>query len=381
MNLKRRPDLVCLSHLRWSFVFQRPQHLLSRCARGRRVFFLEEPMFDGGPPRLGVHRVDHHGVHVLTPHLPVDAGEAEGHVMQRALVDGMFERYGITDHLLWYYTPMALPFTRHLTPGAIVYDCMDELSAFAGAPPALGERTDELLRRADLVFTGGQSLHEAKRALHPSVHLFPSSVDVAHFGRARGDLAEPEDQAPIPRPRIGFFGVIDERLDIDLIGAVAKLRPSLQIVLVGPVTKIDPAVLPRAGNIHYLGQKSYEELPSYLAGWDVAIMPFARNESTRFISPTKTPEYLAGGKPVVSTSIRDVVRPYAELGLARIADDPVDFVAAIDACLAEARGGVSARVDAFLAQSSWDTTWARMEKLVDSAMEGRRSPAEESIDV
>jgi glycosyltransferase involved in cell wall biosynthesis len=381
MSLKRRPDLICLSHLRWSFVFQRPQHLLSRCAQGRRVFFLEEPLFDGGPPRLEAAPANHHGVRVLTPHLPRGTSEVERHTMQRALLDGMVDQHGITDPVLWYYTPMALPFTRHLTPAAIVYDCMDELSAFAGAPAELQERTEELLRRADVVFTGGQSLHEAKRTLHPNVLLFPSSVDVAHFGRARGDLADPDDQAAIPRPRIGFFGVIDERLDIDLIRAVAALRPSLQIVLVGPVVKIDPALLPRAGNIHYLGQKSYEELPSYLAGWDVAILPFARNASTRFISPTKTPEYLAGGKPVVSTSIRDVVRPYAELGLARIADDPAEFAAAIDACLAEPRGAVIARADAFLARSSWDTTWARMDKLLDLAVEGRRVAARQSVDV
>jgi glycosyltransferase involved in cell wall biosynthesis len=381
MSLNRRPDLICLSHLRWSFVFQRPQHLLSRCARGRRVFFFEEPVFDAGPPRLEAAPIDRHGVRVLTPHLPTGTGEAESHSIQRSLLDRMLEHQGITDHVLWYYTPMALPFTRHLTPSAIVYDCMDELSAFAGAPRVLQERTEELLRLADVVFTGGQSLHEAKRALHSNVHLFPSSVDVAHFGRARGDLAEPEDQASIPRPRVGFFGVIDERLDIELIRAVAALRPSLQIVLVGPVVKIDPATLPRAGNIHYLGQKSYDELPAYLAGWDVAILPFARNASTRFISPTKTPEYLAGGKPVVSTSIRDVVRPYAELGLARIADDPADFLAAVDACIADPRGGVSARADAFLAQSSWDRTWARMERLLDLATEGRRAGARQSVDV
>ena len=381
MSLKRRPDLICLSHLRWGFVFQRPQHLLSRCAKRRRVFFFEEPVFDGGPPWLEVQQGSPHGVRVCASHLPAATGEAERDAMQRALVDGLFEQYGIADHVLWYYTPMALPFTRHLAPAAVVYDCMDELSAFAGAPPALGERTDELLRRADVVFTGGQSLHEAKRALHPSVHLFPSSVDVAHFARARERLAEPADQASIPRPRIGFFGVLDERLDAELIRAVARLRPSLQIVLVGPVVKIDPATLPRADNIHYLGKKSYEELPSYLAGWGAAILPFARNVSTRFISPTKTPEYLAGGKPIVSTSIRDVVRPYGELGLARIADDPVDFAAAIDACLAEAPGDVRARADAFLAQSSWDTTWASMERLLDSAVEGLRPAARQSVDV
>ncbi len=381
MKSRRRPDVVCLSHLRWSFVFQRPQHLLSRCARGRRVFFVEEPVFDGGRPRLEAAPIDRHGVRVLTPHLPVGLGDAECAASQRALIDGMFERHRITEHVLWYYTPMALPFTRHLLPAATVYDCMDELSAFAGAPSALAERTAELLRRADLVFTGGPSLHEAKRTLHPSVHLFPSSVDVAHFARARGHLAEPADQAVIPRPRVGFFGVLDERLDLDLIGALARLRPSLQIVLVGPVVKIDPATLPREPNIHYLGQKSYDELPSYLAGWDAAILPFARNASTRFISPTKTPEYLAGGKAVVSTSIRDVVQPYGSLGLVRIADDPLEFAAAIDASLAEPPGAVGARADAFLARMSWDETWAGMETLVDLAIERRRPGVRESDDV
>src|SRR4051812_36234919 len=224
MTLTHRPDVVCLSHLRWNFVFQRPQHLLSRCAKGRRVFFVEEPVFDGGPPRLDTIPTDPTGVRVLTPHLPSGTHEADCDVLQRALVDRMFEQHRIRDHVLWYYTPMALPFTRHLAPTAIVYDCMDELSAFAEAPATLEERAGELLRRADVVFTGGQSLHEAKRALHPSVHLFPSSVDVAHFGRARDHLAEPADQASIPRPRAGFFGVIDERMDLDLIQAVARLR-------------------------------------------------------------------------------------------------------------------------------------------------------------
>ncbi|WP_434042554.1 MULTISPECIES: glycosyltransferase family 1 protein [Sorangium] len=368
--------MICFSHLRFSFVFQRPQHLLTRCARRRRVFFFEEPLLDSELPRLEEAASEHRGVCVATPHLPAGVGPSRASAMQRELLDGMMKRHGITDHVLWYYTPMALSFSRHLAPAATVYDCMDELSAFAGAPPALKEREAELLRLSDLVFAGGASLYEAKRALHPSVHALPSSVDVAHFARARAaSRAEPADQAGIPRPRLGFFGVLDERLDVDLIAAVAALRPAWQIVLVGPVAKIDPSTLPRAPNIHLLGQKRYEELPAYLGGWDVALLPFARNEATRFISPTKTPEYLAGGKPVVSTSIRDVVQPYGELGLVRIADAPRDFVAAVEAALAEDRGPLLARADDLLGQRSWDATWATIERLLEGALERRARAA------
>jgi glycosyltransferase involved in cell wall biosynthesis len=362
----RRPDVICLSHLRWNFVFQRPQHLLTRCARRRRVFFVEEPVHGDGPPRLEVD-VPGGGVHVAVPHLPCGLDEAEGHRAQRDLIDEMMRRHAIADHVLWYYTPMALPFTQHLAPRAIVYDCMDELSAFAGAPQALRDREAELMRRASVVLTGGHSLYEAKRHLHPNIHPLPSSVDVAHFAKARARLADPLDQAVIPCPRLGFFGVIDERLDTGLVDAVAALRPGWQIVLIGPVVKIDPAILPRRPNIHYLGKKSYAELPDYLAGWDVAMLPFARNEATRYISPTKTPEYLAAGRPVVSTSIRDVVRPYGELGLARIADTPAAFVAAVEACLAEPRESRLADVDRLLARTSWDGTWARVAALLDAA--------------
>ena len=256
---------------------------------------------------------------------------------QRALLDQLLATEGIRRPLLYYFTPLALKFSDHIGASLVVYDCMDELSAFAGAPPEIVELERALLARADLVFTGGVSLFEAKRHLHPNVHAFPSSVDVAHFARARALRSDPEDQAPLPRPRLGFYGVIDERLDIELIDAVAAMRPDWQLVMVGPVVKIDPAVLPRRSNIHWLGPKLYEELPLYLAGWDVALLPFARNESTRFISPTKTPEYLAAGRPVVSTPITDVVRSYGEAGLARIAETPEDFVVQCEAALRDAR--------------------------------------------
>jgi glycosyltransferase involved in cell wall biosynthesis len=374
-------DLVCLSHLRWDFVYQRPQHLLSRCAKGRRVFYVEEPLY-GAELRLDVTKSEE-GVHVVVPHLPerVRGRREDEESLQQALLSRLFAEYRIREHVLWYYTPMALGWSRHLRPVAVVYDCMDELAAFKFAPAELREREAELFRRADLVFTGGQSLYEAKRGKHPHVYAFPNGIDRKHFGRAREISKDPEDQAAIPHPRLGFFGVVDERLDLELLGALADERPEWQFVIIGPVVKIDPETLPRRENIHYLGGKSYKELPAYLAGWDVATLLFARNEHTRYISPTKTPEYLAAGKPVVSTSIRDVVRPYGETGLVKIADEPREFAAAADELMKE---GVSeewlARVDAFLAQNTWDRTWARMEDLI-VGITARRVAAREATNV
>jgi UDP-galactopyranose mutase len=368
-------DLVVLSHLRWDFVYQRPQHLLSRCAKQRRVFFIEEPIFDQGPMQLDVsQRADN--LYVVVPHLPEGLhNELAVEAIQRALVERLFTEHQIKDYALWYYTPMALGWTRHLKPLATIYDCMDELSAFKHAPRALRDREAELFARADLVFTGGQSLYEAKRTQHRNVYAFPSSIDRAHFAQARDITTDPADQAGIAHPRIGFFGVLDERLDIALLDGVAAARPDWQIVMIGPIVKIDEADLPRRPNIHYLGSKSYQELPAYIAGWDVAALLFARNESTRFISPTKTPEYLAAGKPVVSTSIRDVVRPYGEQQLVRIADTVDEFVrAAAELGMDEpvVDKAWRARVDKFLATNSWDKTWQQMAELIGEVVAARR---------
>lgn len=365
--MSRPYDLMCFSHLRWDYVTQRPNHLLSRCSRERRVFFVEEPLFDGGEPRLDVS-VREHGLHVVVPRLPAGMRLAAAERAAAGLLSNLVEERVGPEYVCWYYTPMALGYARHLQPLITVYDCMDELSLFKGAPPRLREREEELFRCSSIVFTGGQSIYEAKRHQHHNVHCFPSSVDARHFGQARYSWPDPGDQAAIPRPRLGYFGVIDERIGLDLVRAVAELRPGWQLIFVGPVAKIDPATLPRLPNIHYLGQKHYTELPRYIAGWDVAILPFAHNDSTRFISPTKTPEYLAAGRPVVSTSIHDVVHPYEALQLVRIADTPRDFVAAVEAALLPDGGAHQARADEFLSTMSWDQTWAGMRRLMDAAV-------------
>jgi UDP-galactopyranose mutase len=361
------PDIICLSHLRWQFVFQRPQHLMTRFAQHRRVFFVEEPVETVGPPHLE-RKTGEGGVHVIVPHLPPGTAPAAAAQMQRQLLDELIEQAELRSYVLWYYTPLALDFTAHLRPVTVVYDCMDELSAFQGASPALVQREAALLTVADVVFTGGHSLYEAKRDRHFNVHAVPSSVDVAHFAQARDKGRRPTEVWSIPHPQLGFAGVIDERMDLPLLRAIAELRPTWHLAIIGPVVKIDAGHLPVAPNIHYLGMKRYQDLPLFMSSWDVGILPFARNQSTRYISPTKTPEYLAAGLPVVSTSIRDVVRPYGQMGLARIADDPGDFVAAVEEALAENAQDRQRRADAFLALNSWDQTWKRMSDLIDRAV-------------
>ncbi len=365
----KRPDLVCLSHLRWNFVYQRPHHLMSRFARQQRVYFVEEPLFEPGiAPHLGLS-LTAEGVFVVVPRLPDGLSEGQRRQQLERLLGFLLR--DSAGYLLWYYTPMALEFTRNLDPVAVVYDCMDELARFRGAPPAMAQREAELLRAADVVFTGGHSLYEAKRTLHTNIHAFPSSVDVGHFRTARKLLGDPPDQAPIPHPRLGFFGVIDERMDVVLVDGLAAARPDWHLVFLGPTAKIDPASLPRRPNIHYLGSKAYRELPRYLARWDAALLPFARNEATRYISPTKTPEYLAAGCPVVSTSIRDVVRPYGEQGLVRIADDLPAFLVEVEKALGSDRKDPRWRrsVDALLSTMSWDRTWGEMSALVEEAFQ------------
>jgi UDP-galactopyranose mutase len=366
-------NVVCLSHLRWDFVFQRPQHLLRRAAQNGRVLYIEEPLASDGKSVMVVRRDDDTGVIVAVPCLDPAASAADrARVHQQLIATAISEHIG-DDYVLWFYSPMPLPFTEGLQPAAIVYDCMDELAAFAGAPPELPGRERDLFRAADVVFTGGQTLFEAKRSCHKNIHPFPSSVDVEHFRKARSITIEPADQQHIRQPRLGFFGVLDERMDYGLISTAALSRPDWQFIFVGPTAKIDPAALPRRPNLHYLGPKTYAELPSYIAGWDVALLPFARNAATRFISPTKTPEYLAAGKPVVSTPIRDVVCPYGEQRLVHIADGAWEFVGAVERALRDDRDYLVRRADVFLAGMSWDRTWSGMERLIREAMAVRRS--------
>ena len=368
--------IIVFSHLRWDFVYQRPQQLMSRLAAHHPIFFVEEPMpSEGTPAAWDISEAESH-IKICRPRTP--CMYAGFHTQQvpflKDLLRQLLRTEGLNEYVLWFYSPMALAATEGLTPKVIVYDCMDELSAFVGAPPELVDCEAKLLSRADLVFTGGRSLYRAKKDRHPRVYCFPSSVDAAHFASAADGIPEAVDQSALPKPRFGYYGVIDERMDLPLLAAVASSHPDWQIVMVGPVVKIDPATLPRLPNIHYLGQKAYSELPSYLCGWDICIMPFALNRSTEFISPTKTLEYMAAGKLIVSTPIADVAEPYDDI--VYLGRTPEQFIKACERALRADRADRANRragARAVLGKTSWATTAGRMEELIAGAVNEKSS--------
>lgn len=360
--------IIVFSHLRWDFVFQRPQHLLSRLAQHNRIVFFEEPVYRAGESRMEISNpVDN--VTVCKPITPIDMPGF--HDDQLPYLKDKVRDIARDDqgYIVWFYTPMALPLLQELKPSLVVYDCMDELSAFKNPPKQLLQRENAVLKLADIVFTGGPSLYNAKKDRHPNVHCFPSSVDTEHFKRALDRTNGHPLHDNIPGPRLGFYGVIDERFDADLVGKLADAHTDWQIVLVGPIVKIDPAILPKRSNIHYLGQHPYEALPKFLAGWDVCLMPFAMNESTKFISPTKSLEYMAAERPIVSTPVKDVVDLHSDV--VAIAHDAASFIAACEEVLAEPKekfAQTAKRMREKLAQTSWSNTARRMHELMVETM-------------
>jgi glycosyltransferase involved in cell wall biosynthesis len=367
------PTLIVFCHLRWDFVFQRPQHLMTRLAEHYRILIVEEPVYHEGQAHLKKTAVAPN-ITVCQPHTAIHAGgfhDDQIPTLQNLLADLVPAG---EKPVVWFYTPMALPLLQSFEPSLVVYDCMDELAAFKNAPKQLLQRESALLNIADLCFTGGPSLYQSKRERHPNAHCFSSSVDAKHFRQAQDRSYSHPDQEHIAHPRLGFYGVIDERFDTDLIKQVAAARPDWQIVLVGPVVKIAEADLPKADNIHYMGQRTYEELPKFLAGWDVCLLPFALNESTKFISPTKVLEYMAAELPSVSTPITDVKVPYGDV--VAIAETPEEFIAACERMLnatAEQKAALVERMRAVVAGTSWDNTAAKMHQLIQTTAPGNKA--------
>jgi glycosyltransferase involved in cell wall biosynthesis len=364
-------DLVVFSHLRWNFVFQRPQHLIERFSKKQRVLFVEEPI-DHSPDEEGTAKLIK-----VNPNLTVLQPKVKGEdwlKKTQQLVIQQLTKMKSSQPILWFYSPMFEPIANGISHSLVVYDCMDELAAFKAAPPELIERERKLLNRADLVFTGGKSLYESKKEHHDSVYCFPSSVDHQHFERAtNAQTLIPKDLARIPGPRVGFYGVVDERLDLDLLEKVSRRLPDFSFVVIGPVVKISESDLPKRKNIYYLGSKKYEELPLYLKGIDVAMMPFALNEATQFISPTKTLEFMAALKPIVSTPIKDVMRDYARE--VNISHSVVEFSLAIEKYMQESLAQRLFRhrlQKAVIKRTSWDKTAHRMQEIIAKRLQATR---------
>ena len=366
--------LLVFSHLRWNFVYQRPQHLLRRLATERRVIFFEEPVPETSEKPYIEFSMPEPNVLVCKPHTP---SPKQGYHDEQLpyltlLLKQLIADEKMTDYILWFYTPMALPLSTTLKPKGIIYDCMDELSAFLNAPRQMLQRETALLKMADIVFTGGPSLYRAKKDRHPNVFCFPSSVDEAHFARARGGAKEPDIQKKLSRPRLGFFGVLDERLDLELLEQMAVAHPEWQIIMVGPLVKIKPIDLPKQKNIHYFGQQRYEDLPDFLSGWDVCLLPFALNEATKYISPTKTLEYMAAEKPIVSTPITDVAEPYSHVVF--LGDTPETFISSCERALLQSRTEQQQRLAGMrdvLSRTSWDATAEAIQSIISKTFERR----------
>jgi glycosyltransferase involved in cell wall biosynthesis len=363
-------DLVVFSHLRWEFVTQRPQHLINRLGEGRKVLFLEEPI-EYEPQEEGTAKIVkvNKNITVLQPKVAREVFIKNASIL---VSEQMRKLKMKKDIVLWFYSPMFVDVTKFLSYKAIVYDCMDELSLFRGAPKELVDNEKKLLNIVDVVFTGGKSLYESKKKRHSNVHCFPSSVEKHHFAKALdAKTLIPQDIKAIQKPVVGYYGVIDERIDLELIEKAATLRPEVSFVMIGPVVKINEEDLPRRNNIHYLGSKPYETLPNYLKAFDIAFMPFALNDATKFISPTKTLEFMAAGKPIISTPIFDVVRDYSEA--VAIIHSANELTAAVDNYIAENIKEKQSRLKlytAILAKTSWDNTAKQMKKLIQSTLDG-----------
>lgn len=344
-------DMIVFCHLRWDFVYQRPQHILSRLSKEYRILVVEEPVhFESMKKSTFEIREINSQIHVCQPH--VSDMEEIGPYLKKHLKNTVFS-------VGWFYSAAFVSVLDTLECETVVYDCMDELTLFKGASQKLVDQENLLLSAADVVYTGGKSLYESKKLKHHNVFCFPSSVDITHFSGAKDKVSTmPDDLKGISTPIVGYYGVIDERIDLRLLKNAAAKSPNYSFVMIGPICKIEESDLPRAKNIHYLGMKSYEDLPNYLQYFDVAMMPFALNDSTKFISPTKTLEYMAAGKPIISTRIKDVERDYSDCVM--LVDSSDEFTLALKFPMQN----FEEKYKFILEKTSWNATVEKMNSMI-----------------
>lgn len=382
MKMKNNFDIVAFSHLRWDYVYQRPQQILERFGKKHKVLFIEEQI-----PHVSLHGIPNivevsKNITALQPRIHHENFLKE----YEELLDKYLPRFGIKDPVLWFYGPGFEKLAEKVEHTAIVYDCMDEHSAFKNAySEGLIKNERNLLAKADIVFTGGKSLFEAKKEFVKNIHCFPSSVDIAHFQKAlEKDTKVPKDLLSIKKPVVAYYAVIDERADLELIAEIADLMPKYSFVMIGPVAegKVNINDLPKRENIYWMGGKPYDQLPNYLKGFDICMMPFALNQATKFISPTKTLEYMAALKPIISTPVYDVARDYSEM--VSIVTNAKEFKEAVEYYLNEPKDKKDKRVELqkeVLKKTSWDQTANQMEDLILEAISKKSTVANTSAAV
>ena len=366
--------IIALCHLSWDWVWQRPQQFLSRLAKTHPVLFVETYCADTPTTTVTLRSPDAHpNVTICQMHLPASRwndGKFIDRERRRALrrtlsneLEGRFD-----DAILWFNDPMAVTaFAGHLDEALIVYDCMDELSQFKGAPPALIEREYELLEVADVVFCGGRKMRDKRLPFNSNSHFYGTGVDIRHFGAALSpNLAVDPEIAALKGPVLGYFGVVDERIDYELLGALADANPHWHVVMVGPTTKVDPATFPKRANLHFIGGRPYAQLPAITKGFSVCLMPFARNEATEYINPTKALEYMATGRPVVSTALDEVKSNFS--GVARIARTQSEFIAMCQSEVESPSDTRIARGIKLAGENTWDAIVGKMERHVADAL-------------
>lgn len=358
-------DLVVFSHLRWGFVIQRPQHIISRLAVNMKILFVEEPIDYALEDENSVLLTFvHPNITVLQPRVKDIAG-----------IGGILRKLtGKSTSMGWFYSAAFISVLEKLEFTTIVYDCMDELSLFNGAYPLIIEQEKTLLSKADIVFTDGKSLYEAKEKIHHNVHCFPSSVEQSHFRKALNGIADPTDMENLGSPIIGYYGVIDERIDFELIDQAAALSPNATFVMIGPLVKVTVEDLPIRKNILYMGMRQYKTLPNYLKAFDIAMLPFVMKDSTKFINPTETLEYMAAGKPIISTPIYNVIRDYSNH--VNIVKNAKKFCEVVDSIMKLVRSNSfnPHKYNDILQTTSWNDTVKRMEKMIGnlSALRNQR---------
>jgi glycosyltransferase involved in cell wall biosynthesis len=369
-------SLIVHSHLGWDWVWQRPQQFVSRLSRRRKVLFVEIAAPD---PELAAPLARFRtpekfpNITLLTLRFPArrwDDGayvDAERRRLVQEFVAG--PRAGHFENpVQWFYDPMAAPaFAGHMGEILTVYDCMDELSGFRYAPPEIIERELALLARADVVFTGGRRLFEVKRRLHDNCHFYGCGVESEHFGQARAaHTAVPAELAVLPKPVLGYFGAVDERMDYELLARLAAANPGWSVVMIGPVIKVEADSLPRRPNLHWLGQRAYADLPAFAKGFDLCLMPFALNEATAFINPTKALEYMAAGREIISTAVPDVVHNFGSV--VKIARTREEFITLCRQAIARPDHAAIGRGLKMAGENSWDSIVARLESHIAEAL-------------